>query len=394
MSPSPISRSADLTRLRADGYEVAVRSGHLLITHVPYVTPQRQVDYGTLVAVLNLSGDVTTKPADHIVFFAGQTPCTAVGQPLTKVINSSQRQQLAEGVLVDHMFSSKPDEGYADYYDKMTSYINMLGSHVAGLDPSATARTYFVPLDEDSADMPFAYVDSASSRARITPISDKLRLRKVAVIGLGGTGSYILDLIAKTPITEIHLFDGDRFLQHNGFRAPGAATIDDLRAQRYKVDHHAETYRAMHLGIRPHPYDIDKDTIDELADMDFVFLAAEGGATKALIVGYLESAGIPFIDVGIGVYRSGDALAGVVATTSSTPGMRSHVHDRKRIDFHEPTEDNVYDENIQVADLNALNAALAVIRFKKHFGFYADFEHEHYAAYTIDGNHMLNEDQA
>ncbi|MFC6355756.1 hypothetical protein [Luethyella okanaganae] len=32
-------------------------------------------------------------------------------------------------------------------------------------------------------------------------------------------------------------------------------------------------------------------------------------------------------------------------------------------------------------------------RTKKLFGFYADLEQEHYSAYTIDGNHLLNEDQ-
>ena len=49
--------------------------------------------------------------------------------------------------------------------------------------------------------------------------------------------------------------------------------------------------------------------------------------------------------------------------------------------------------NIQVADLNALNACLAVIRWKKLFGFYRDLEREHHTLYTVDGNHLLNEDQ-
>jgi hypothetical protein len=49
--------------------------------------------------------------------------------------------------------------------------------------------------------------------------------------------------------------------------------------------------------------------------------------------------------------------------------------------------------NIQVADLNALNATMAVIRWKKLFGFYADLEQEHFAAYTVDGNATANDDQ-
>ena len=51
-----------------------------------------------------------------------------------------------------------------------------------------------------------------------------------------------------------------------------------------------------------------------------------------------------------------------------------------------------YDTNVQINDLNALNAALAVIQFKKHFGFYADVTDEHFAAYVVDSNSLINED--
>ncbi len=34
-----------------------------------------------------------------------------------------------------------------------------------------------------------------------------------------------------------------------------------------------------------------------------------------------------------------------------------------------------------------------MIQWKQLFGFYADLEHEHYSAYSLDGNHLLNEDQ-
>ena len=52
MSPRLVARSADLSRLREEGYEVEVRENHLLVHHVPYVTPAREVAYGTLVTAL------------------------------------------------------------------------------------------------------------------------------------------------------------------------------------------------------------------------------------------------------------------------------------------------------------------------------------------------------
>lgn len=53
-----------------------------------------------------------------------------------------------------------------------------------------------------------------------------------------------------------------------------------------------------------------------------------------------------------------------------------------------------YATNIQVVELNALNAALAIIRWKRLSGFYVDTEAEHFSTYAIDGNHITNGDQA
>jgi hypothetical protein len=60
--------------------------------------------------------------------------------------------------------------------------------------------------------------------------------------------------------------------------------------------------------------------------------------------------------------------------------------------YREEDADNEYDKNIQIADMNALNAALAVMKWKKLFGFYADNEREHYSTYTIDTN-LLTSDE-
>jgi hypothetical protein len=127
--------------------------------------------------------------------------------------------------------------------------------------------------------------------------------------------------------------------------------------------------------------------------MDFVFLTVDHGPTRRLLVTKLEVFGVPFIDVGLGVYEVEGSLAGLVRTTTSTPDKRHHGHDRPRIPYS-GGEDNDYGLNIQIADLNALNAALAVIRWKRLVGFYLDQEHEHHSLYQIAGNHLINEDLA
>ena len=48
---------------------------------------------------------------------------------------------------------------------------------------------------------------------------------------------------------------------------------------------------------------------------------------------------------------------------------------------------------LQIVDLNALNAVLAVGRWKRYRGVFADLESEHNTMYVVDGNDILNEDQ-
>jgi hypothetical protein len=70
-------------------------------------------------------------------------------------------------------------------------------------------------------------------------------------------------------------------------------------------------------------------------------------------------------------------VGGTLRTTTSTPDNRNTA--KARLSFANTEEENEYDKNIQVADLNALNATLATIRWKKLRGFYFDFTQERYS---------------
>ena len=67
---------------------------------------------------------------------------------------------------------------------------------------------------------------------------------------------------------------------------------------------------------------------------------------------------------------------------------------RDRAAFSDGEAENEYSRNVQIADLNALNATLAVIRWKKLRGYYHDTGKEHFCAYTVTNNCMANEDKA
>ncbi|HVJ05872.1 MAG TPA: DUF6791 domain-containing protein [Candidatus Saccharimonadales bacterium] len=153
MSQRPINRSADLRRLRQEGFDLEIRSGYLLVKDVPYVNSSKQVRSGALVMKLVLAGDETSRPDNHVAYFAGEHPCDENGIEIAKIKCGSGEQVMAEGVTTQHWLSAKPkpDDAYPDYYAKVKTYVEILSGpawrlSVAPLQPSprtrATSRTF------------------------------------------------------------------------------------------------------------------------------------------------------------------------------------------------------------------------------------------------------------
>jgi hypothetical protein len=389
MSPAPFSRNPDLKRLRDEGYFVQIRGGFLVMREVPYVNAQREVRTGTLISSLTMAGDETRTPDTHVMHFDGDFPCRADGTPIQQISHQTGDFNLGHGLKAKHSFSSKPEGGYTDYFHKMTTYAAILSGPAEVLKPGLSPRTFRTPeAEEDSV---FNYTETASDRVGIGALTEKLEHEIVAIIGLGGTGSYILDFVAKTPAREIRLIDGDEFLQHNAFRAPGAPGIEELREAPKKVDYLKGIYSRMRRGVFAYAEALSADNLHLLDGITFAFLSMDAGDEKRLVVEKLEALGVPFVDVGMGLELDEGSLGGILRVTTSTPEKRDHVH-QGRISFAGGGEKDIYASNIQVADLNALNAVLAVIKWKKLRGFYRDLEREHHCTYTTDGNMLLNGD--
>ena len=216
---------------------------------------------------------------------------------------------------------------------------------------------------------------------------------RIGIIGLGGTGSYVLDLVAKTPVASIHLFDDDVFEQHSAFRAPGAPDVAEFDEETSKVHRFAEIYSRMHTGVVPHRIRIGPKNVALLAELDFVFLCLDDSASKRPILSELQQRGVPFVDCGIGLVETEDGLAGVVRVTTSVDGDSGALVSEGLIPSSDGDAEDPYSFRAQAADLNALNAALAIIRWKRICGFYADHGEERHSIYVIDANQLVNLDR-
>ncbi|WP_435260581.1 DUF6527 family protein, partial [Streptomyces sp. 1222.5] len=200
-------------------------------------------------------------------------------------------------------------------------------------------------IDDDT---PFVYRDTATSRAGLAAVNRRYRGHRIVIVGLGGTGSYILDQVSKTEVDSILLVDGDTLDNHNAFRAPGAASLETLRNRPIKAAHFAAVYSNMHRGITTCEDYLDEDNLEVLEGATFVFLASDDAAGKPVIMDWLEARDVPFIDVGLGVDETDGRLGGLLRVTTSLPGRREQA--RRRIPIPAPERDD-YGRNIQTADL-------------------------------------------
>lgn len=388
MSQQLINHSQDLQSLQREGFVIDIRNGFIFLKRVPYLNSKGEIKYGTLVSQLELAGNKTKVNPGHTAYFAGEMPHRKDGTPLTSVVNSSRSQVVAGDFTVNHYLSNKPKSGYRDYYEKMTNYVNMISCHAKAVDSTVSEKApNKLSIEDDSV---FQYSDTNSNKPELSPLNNAFFNQKIGIVGVGGTGSYILDLVSKTPVMEIHLHDGDWFYNNNAFRAPGATPLEELIEPQKKVDYFKKVYSNIHQGVKAHSDYINEENIETLQGYDFVFLSLDKGDIKKSIIMFLEQNAISFVDLGMGIHNTNGSLTGVLRTTLGVPRKTDFIWRNNVIPFEE-NDENEYSSNIQIAELNALNAAFAVIKWKKMIGYYHDLEDECNSFFRLNSNKIANE---
>lgn len=364
--------SPDVQKLVDEDYVISIVDQYLIVDNIPYVPSAGVIGRGAIISPYTEIGGIGKVNGDHTVWFTGSIPCTADGRQLSEVMLADTTQQTIAGQQVQCRLSNKPDpigDMLDNFYNKMTHYIRKLTSYARAINDgvSASGNGSFNYRQKPSV---FFYPNAAIARSGLDAYEEKLKVGRVAIIGAGGTGAYILDAVAKTPVSEIHLFDDDVIEPHNAFRIPGALTIEQAHSDINKTQFLSKLYGSMRVGVTGHPFRIGSGNLSLLNDSNFVFIAIDDGPSRGLIARHLVAMGIPFIDVGIGVDKivetvqlHGRARATFVTTETG------HLIDT--LPTANDKEEAVYN-NIQLVELNALNAMLAVIRYKQYLGFYTD----------------------
>lgn len=368
-----VSRNDDIRRLVEKGYAVAFDScNYLLVRDIPYLDPERKLRWGAIVSKIVDAGENRMVQDDHQVFFAGGHPHGLDGRPIPNLGGGPTTLAIGDAskdVVVERSFSNKPKETgkFENFFDKIESYVRIISGPAIELH-GANPLTFRM-VDGGKSTTPFKVRDTLTSRAEISDLARAFNDDVIAVMGVGGTGAYVLDLLVKTPVKEIRAFDPDLFLVHNSFRSPGRLDPDELGMPKAEV--YQRRYDNFREGLAVHRKLIDASSADELAGVTFAFVCVDKGTSRAGIFDVLLSKGIPFIDVGMGLDRKAGALNGMLRTTYYSAENGRAMRDKGLAELVDDPE-GLYRTNIQIAELNALNACFAVVKFKQLRGFYAE----------------------
>lgn len=367
-----VNHNDDLRRLVEKGYAVAFDSNYLIVRDIPYLDAEGKLQVGAIVTKLVFVDRERVIQEDHQIFFAGSHPHGLDGKPISNLGGGPTRLPLSDAatdVVVQRSFSNKPRATgkFQDFFEKVESYVAIISGpamHRHELNPYT-----FRAVKEVMSNSVFKFHDTLTSRAEITDLAAKFKDDVIAIIGLGGTGAYILDFLVKTPVREIRGFDPDLFYVHNAYRSPGP--LEESELNRPKAEVYFARYDNFRYGLSLAPKFIDASSVNDLEGVTFAFVCVDKGASRAGIFDLLLSKQIPFIDVGMGLKRREGALSGMLRATYYSAQEGQKVRDANLA----PTADDPDDEyrtNIQIGELNALNACLAVMRFKQLRGFYLE----------------------
>lgn len=365
------NRNRFVKDLEEQGYLLDFVGGYFLIYGLPYLNERGELANGDWVSPVDLSADgVLDPPRNHQAWFRGGRPHDQNGRQL-RLGGGPDRVTIAEGFETDNSFSYKLHDAagqprsYYSFEEKVNTYLDTITAPAMAAFPDATLlQAIAVRAAEQGT--PLRFPDTLSSRYHVNDLSRLLVGKRVAIVGLGGTGSYILDFIARTHLAEIALFDDDKVHVHTIFRFPGfiPRAIGSL-----KVDVLGQQYGHWHANIVSNPVRVTKQNMEQLRPYDFVFLSIDHGPSRVFIADWLSINGIPFVDCGMGLNRAPVGLNGVVRVTGVDRAAYESTVGTAFLPGSDPAGGE-YRRQGQIAELNALNAALAVVRFKQYFAIY------------------------
>ena len=243
---------------------------------------------------------------------------------------------------------------------------------------------------------------------------DRLRRLRIGVVGCSGTGSPLIEQLARNCVGELVLVDPDCVEEKNLNRILNA-TMDDAREARLKVDVAARSIRAMGLGtlVETHPRSLfDPYAVHAIASCDVVFGCMDSIDGRHLLNKLATFYLIPYFDLGVKLEADGHGSVDQVCGTVHylQPGGSSllsrHVYTMDQVRAaglyrtdpaaYRAQLDDGYIRGVQedrpaVVQLNSLLASLAVNEFLARLHPFRIDPNSDYAIHRLSISHGIYE---
>lgn len=236
--------------------------------------------------------------------------------------------------------------------------------------------------------------------------TSRLRRLSVAVVGCSGTGSPVVEMLARLGVGELVLVDPDRTEQKNLNRIINTTGADAERGE-FKVEVLARAVRQMDLGTRVVPLAkslFDPDVVRRVAECDVVFGCMDSVDGRDLLNRLATYYLIPYFDVGVRLDADGrggvDQICGTVhylqPDGSSLLSRKLYTTEQLRAAGLRRTDPAAYEAQLRekyivgvqedrpaVISVNMLYAALAVNELLARLHPYRDDSNQEFAQYGM-----------
>ena len=126
---------------------------------------------------------------------------------------------------------------------------------------------------------------------------------RVGIVGLGGVGGWIADLVVKANPQEVHGWDYDCIEPKNILRMPGGLD-PDVWIGRQKADWFQETYSVIHTNVQGHNVKVLAENVKDVIERTtFCFVAVDDADDRMMVCDSLANADIPFVVAGLSLVR-------------------------------------------------------------------------------------------
>ena len=340
---------------RKRGWEVVRASQELGVTGVPcFVEPtvpgRCQIWVGMASDSDQLHGGLGWQGGNiHVAEVRGLTKGSVydrAGKSIGNVVRTSNTDRCT--------ISIKRDGGdYQNAWEALRTYINAIygGFRNRHIDSAAQVeRPYTFPILGEK------------NREEVEWL-DLVRGEKIAIVGLGGVGSWIADLMTKTDVAEVHGWDADVIEDKNIIRMPGAVNPEWIG--KPKATWFKETYRQIHRGVCGYSENVCEKTIEEMrSKITFGFVAVDNDEGRGIACEALADAGVPFVDVGLALDRKDGQVSAAVRVITAYPPDETW---RKAIPKVDRSGQEVYGR-LELSDVAAMAAGWAVQSWRKMRG--------------------------